>query len=1074
MAEKFTNIAGGAFQPYVAKQIENRKKFLQESHIKRENKHLLYQNNRNSWVRLTSCVDVLPIHPLSTKYNTTGNELSKKYILQGGVVSQEGNQIINRSGFEANGAYNLLPDKPMGLKPMPGIISIDLSSAGKLGTLQYATIRFMCYDLEQLELMDALYMKLGFSLVLEWGHTIFIDDELSIKNPTPMDVFSFNNKESLIKEIQKKRLYHQGNYDALLGTVSNFGWEIQSDGLYLCEIKLVGAGDVLESLKINQSINEKTNFVSKNSINPDIQDEIDDNEEDLSSQIADKDLSLLNNALFSIYQQVLKYSPNKNSGIRVVATNTKGYRNILNRIYTNCPYNFIKFEENGTVVGDEIALKGNHYSLLSGINKNNGGSEVIIPNNSQNLFTTVSVPFKISGMGGDSEKRDQVYITLGHLLALITATGMLYNTTEKTNGKPHIYIDFNDRLNYCATFKGQLSMNPEICVIPRNQSNIDDAFGLGLVEDTLFNSINGTKLTKESSSSTIIGGSSTGGVPVSYTTTESKIVGEEKSSTFINNYLNLPDKENEIRARMMYILININFITDTLKKLRDNNNKGNVNLSDFLNEILSGISKSLCGFNEFRISIDDSNKCLRIIDDNKLLSQKELEDDKQYTEIPLLGKESIVYNYSFKSKIGPNMASMVTIAAQANPSALGDDSFAISNLSRGLIDRVNTEKTPSNTSPLPSKISESNLQTLQTHIKNILGNGRNVFILNTTSVDPSINTYKDILSNYRINEDSVSKASIIIPLDFNLEMDGISGIIPNSAFTVPINLLPSSYKTKTNQSKIAFIIHTINQSFNNNKWTTKITGQTINIRFDKEDVMVYKPQPIQGFTELLSSLNDVRLNVPSSVIKTEQALTELKNIIGFYESGNSYTVSNTGMSGRLSVVNITGITFRELKSAQDLTDENNRSRVFAAGRFQIIPSTMEIIKRGLSLKGTDRYDAKTQEIMADWLLLDYSTRRAIGNYIKGNNQGTIKDLENAINNIGYEWASMPVVKKSNGQVVGDVQIGTGNIANYGGSGANPTHAKTSIKNIAINLINARINYCGKSPIFIPNYYAPYK
>jgi hypothetical protein len=64
-------------------------------------------------------------------------------------------------------------------------------------------------------------------------------------------------------------------------------------------------------------------------------------------------------------------------------------------------------------------------------------------------------------------------------------------------------------------------------------------------------------------------------------------------------------------------------------------------------------------------------------------------------------------------------------------------------------------------------------------------------------------------------------------------MDGIAGIIPHSAFEIPTNSLPSNYLTKKGESKIAFILHTIDHNFNNNKWTTKITGQTLNIRFDE-------------------------------------------------------------------------------------------------------------------------------------------------------------------------------------------------------------------------------------------------
>ena len=101
---------------------------------------------------------------------------------------------------------------------------------------------------------------------------------------------------------------------------------------------------------------------------------------------------------------------------------------------------------------------------------------------------------------------------------------------------------------------------------------------------------------------------------------------------------------------------------------------------------------------------------------------------------------------------------------------------------------------------------------------------------NAEKFDPCLNTYKEMFSNPVIDE---YQGTVIIPLDFSLEMDGISGIIPHSAFEIPTNCLPNSYLTKKGESKIGFILHTIDHNFNNNKWTTKITGQTLNIRFDE-------------------------------------------------------------------------------------------------------------------------------------------------------------------------------------------------------------------------------------------------
>ena len=96
--------------------------------------------------------------------------------------------------------------------------------------------------------------------------------------------------------------------------------------------------------------------------------------------------------------------------------------------------------------------------------------------------------------------------------------------------------------------------------------------------------------------------------------------------------------------------------------------------------------------------------------------------------------------------------------------------------------------------------------------------------------DSCLNTFREIYSNPVVDK---YQGTVILPLDFSLEMDGISGIIPNSAFEVPTQTLPTNYLTKKGESKIAFILHTVDHNFNNNKWTTKLTGQTLNIRFDE-------------------------------------------------------------------------------------------------------------------------------------------------------------------------------------------------------------------------------------------------
>ena len=112
-----------------------------------------------------------------------------------------------------------------------------------------------------------------------------------------------------------------------------------------------------------------------------------------------------------------------------------------------------------------------------------------------------------------------------------------------------------------------------------------------------------------------------------------------------------------------------------------------------------------------------------------------------------------------------------------------------------------------------------------------------MFSLDKSKIDGCINTYREVFSDpNKSGDDNAFTGDVILPLDFTIEMDGLSGLIPHSAFVIPADSLPKSYLIKSGidkgKQKVAFILHTIEQSFANSKWTTKMTGQVLNIRFE--------------------------------------------------------------------------------------------------------------------------------------------------------------------------------------------------------------------------------------------------
>jgi LAS superfamily LD-carboxypeptidase LdcB len=206
--------------------------------------------------------------------------------------------------------------------------------------------------------------------------------------------------------------------------------------------------------------------------------------------------------------------------------------------------------------------------------------------------------------------------------------------------------------------------------------------------------------------------------------------------------------------------------------------------------------------------------------------------------------------------------------------------------------------------------------------------------------DSTLNTFREIYSNPAVDK---YQGSVILPLDFSLEMDGISGIIPNSAFEVPPNSLPSSYLTKGGESKIAFILHSIDHNFGNNKWTTKITGQTLNIRFDelteaqKKDIEDFKlPELLRkkarktgGDGDYSNSKGGTTRNIKGAAYKNgEIPENKLRTILN--EAKYNFPAVNKSDGGRVRLFTDASLALDSLLAAA--THDNVKLRINSAYR----------------------------------------------------------------------------------------------------------------------------------------------
>lgn len=277
---KISNIIGTKLPQWVLNQLETRaNKNTQDS---RDNDNILYLTNKSAWVRLVSSVNIANSDLLYFKNQVGANletdnvfgflmqpdSLAKQYVLFGGTSKYlNKNSYGLRSGINKDGAYGMLGKNEVqqfGYKPMPGITNVTIDTQGRLGSVRSATINFKCWDKSQLDIIDALYFKLGFTMFLEWGHTYFYYSGQNTEKRDPNKVVSTElysidpfekglNKEDIQLQIAKNSRNTEGNYDAMLGIVTNFNFTYTQDGGYDCSIRLMGLGVLGDSIKINNS-----------------------------------------------------------------------------------------------------------------------------------------------------------------------------------------------------------------------------------------------------------------------------------------------------------------------------------------------------------------------------------------------------------------------------------------------------------------------------------------------------------------------------------------------------------------------------------------------------------------------------------------------------------------------------------------------------------------------------------------------------------------------------------------------------------------------------------------------------
>jgi len=885
--------------------------------------------HRQCIIRMSSGVNLKPNNSILEEGGYESNKdladegLAIRYILEGGIPTKESADFVNKDTNNRNlGSLKNIKLNPRGknnknfgknygssygdpfirsdakdgygIVPMPGIKDATIRTKTAYGSLREAKITFTCHNRRQLEILELLYMRPGFPILLEWGWTPYITIERDQKGnplgckrddyfPYMWEWFESNSKiNDINKKIIDRKKTSGGNYDGFVGFCKNFKFNSRPDGGYDCETELIAMGEVLEGLKGRRTGKQLTDAE-----NPENVKEVDNLEFYLTS-IKNIGENLQRFGTFASYEEkgvrkkeiksgnfinefnnVKEFVKDFNDLIPELDNNDLTDENIDNRFAPQSPTKKKQFKKNLQRAGldtnrstavDQVALfykqieealddfiiaKGEPLStsdistyltqyksprnyvrwdfLVTILNNfildryQEGTSK---PPETITEFTCLRSPLSNDTNVKKENLRYNTYnlnnpLAKDHNLSIVKKTDLLENgirnkkNLEKIGISAYAYNKMPDNINVEGILDS--SFNPHICLLPHQ---ISKALSFA-----------------------------------------------EKTDTY--EYTN---------KDIGFIFLDLEHILKVYKELRydgDGNHKDDFSIFDWVQQIWDDVNNACAGTHNFTIHIEHERPNIaRIIDLN--FRNDEMDKDlfpKNLFEMKIQSNESIVRDFKYNTTIPSALSATIAIAAQSPNgtsdldsvtfsafnkdiyyrfySPPSDELFSVqSNEDRFIKELEDIVKKEAPKLKLLDDVKKFRLNIAKLYIyreeimQGALSDDTEGKVSGLTS-EKCMNIAKNIeklflsisskypLGNKKVGEirktTGVSKSSII-PLKFNAQLDGISGIVIGNVFKVDKTRLPAGYQG----DDIGFVVMGENQKISvGQDWVTEIQGQLI-------------------------------------------------------------------------------------------------------------------------------------------------------------------------------------------------------------------------------------------------------
>jgi muramidase (phage lysozyme) len=739
------SIFRNTFQKDIKAQLEKRQESMLDSN--RTPNVIQYLNSRNSWIRMTSSVNV-----------GGSADLAKNNVLLGGTLVNLGRIGFSQKsgvGSKQSDAYSTKTpsgvDNRLGIRPMPGITNMEIRSKSAYGSLREAVVNFQCWDIRQLEDLELLYMRPGYTVLVEWGWLPYLDNNKNLVNTLPRFYDILNkgatNRTTIFQELYDKCTNSGGNYDAVYGYIKNYQWSARPDGGYDCQTTIISTGEIIESLKVNYILADLTRLYNSTENGVGFLDPEFENQGNYPSNKWKEHYE--KNTLAGVWAEAYyKLNPFMASNSRLKSNSIFAGKNYsfkfpyLQSVNTNDPNSLTGGQPSQTYITLEAAFDIINKYVTPKDQNDNPLLEISLyaekyATSSADPLLCVSHPTQISVDPSVCLIKSPLWYDTGGILYAVSGASSFSNAQNVAKGLKDAINSLNNNLNSQAlsNFESNiLNINSvaeylAVEVILGGTQPIQTYFnteigkgGIGRLGIEFYNN-----MFNHLKQNSILGSNS-----LTFTTYEQTVGGQvsllsnnkglDKVTITVNASSQAPRVAAAIKGNQQAIAnvkllenlepyffgggngydelgiikniyVNLDFLykqaLDLNLESSDSKEKNEISLYKYLKNIMSAIQASLGNINNFEIHVDPVDSKARIIDIN-FTERKDVFNN--LFELQVHNTKSVVRNYSLQSQIFPEQSSIIAIGSQAKGGQLGIQNNTMIDFNKSIIDRIIPEK----------------------------------------------------------------------------------------------------------------------------------------------------------------------------------------------------------------------------------------------------------------------------------------------------------------------------------------------------------------------------------------------